>query len=170
MLDCGRIGQQRDNEDEPPQHVLVGSTEQDCEIPNRTHVGLDDATLAIDADLLDLQLGQRLSLVAPLGDQLGPDLALLVGERHRKIPCGPWLSPSRPRRQSGRSGDAEPVYGSAPDIAGKGLANPIAMLVSFAMALRYSFAMGREADLVDQAIAAALAGGLRARPGFFQCC
>jgi isocitrate/isopropylmalate dehydrogenase len=47
----------------------------------------------------------------------------------------------------------------APDIAGKGLANPIAMLVSFAMALRYSFAMGREADLVDQAIAAALAGG-----------
>src|SRR5258708_5758398 len=56
----------------------------------------------------------------------------------------------------------EPVHGSAPDIAGKGLANPIAMLASFAMALRYSFAMGREADLVDQAIAAALAAGLRA--------
>jgi 3-isopropylmalate dehydrogenase len=55
----------------------------------------------------------------------------------------------------------EPVHGSAPDIAGKGLANPIAMLASFAMALRYSFAMGREADLVDQAIAAALAAGLR---------
>jgi len=55
----------------------------------------------------------------------------------------------------------EPVHGSAPDIAGKGLANPIAMLASFAMALRYSFAMGREADLVEQAIAAALAAGLR---------
>src|SRR5262245_47344236 len=55
----------------------------------------------------------------------------------------------------------EPVHGSAPDIAGKGLANPIAMLASFAMALRYSFAMGREADLIDQAIAAALAAGLR---------
>jgi 3-isopropylmalate dehydrogenase len=55
----------------------------------------------------------------------------------------------------------EPVHGSAPDIAGKGLANPIAMLASFGMALRYSFAMGREADLVDQAIAAALAAGLR---------
>jgi 3-isopropylmalate dehydrogenase len=55
----------------------------------------------------------------------------------------------------------EPVHGSAPDIAGKGLANPIAMLASFAMALRYSFAMAREADLVDQAIAAALAAGLR---------
>src|ERR1700726_5017677 len=55
----------------------------------------------------------------------------------------------------------EPVHGSAPDIAGKGLANPIAMLASFGMALRYSFAMGREADLIDQAIAAALAKGLR---------
>jgi len=55
----------------------------------------------------------------------------------------------------------EPVHGSAPDIAGKGLANPIAMIESFAMALRYSFAMGKEADLVDRAIAAALAKGLR---------
>jgi 3-isopropylmalate dehydrogenase len=55
----------------------------------------------------------------------------------------------------------EPVHGSAPDIAGKGLANPIAMLASFGMALRYSFAMGHEADLIDQAIAAALAKGLR---------
>jgi len=55
----------------------------------------------------------------------------------------------------------EPVHGSAPDIAGKGLANPIAMITSFGMALRYSFGMGREADLIDQAIAATLAKGLR---------
>ncbi len=55
----------------------------------------------------------------------------------------------------------EPVHGSAPDIAGKGVANPIAMLASFAMALRYSFNMGKEADRIDQAIAAALARGLR---------
>ncbi len=53
----------------------------------------------------------------------------------------------------------EPVHGSAPDIAGKGLANPIAMIASFAMALRYSFAMGKEADLIDQAIAATLGTG-----------
>jgi 3-isopropylmalate dehydrogenase len=53
------------------------------------------------------------------------------------------------------------VHGSAPDIAGKGIANPIAMLASFGMALRYSFDMGKEADLIDQAIAAALAKGLR---------
>jgi 3-isopropylmalate dehydrogenase len=55
----------------------------------------------------------------------------------------------------------EPVHGSAPDIAGKGMANPIAMLASFGMALRYSFAMGKEADRLDAAIAAALAKGLR---------
>ncbi len=55
----------------------------------------------------------------------------------------------------------EPVHGSAPDIAGKGVANPIAMLASFAMALRYSFNMLKEADLIDAAIAAALAKGLR---------
>jgi 3-isopropylmalate dehydrogenase len=55
----------------------------------------------------------------------------------------------------------EPVHGSAPDIAGKGLANPIAMIASFAMALRYSFAMAEEADLIEQAIAATLAKGLR---------
>jgi 3-isopropylmalate dehydrogenase len=55
----------------------------------------------------------------------------------------------------------EPVHGSAPDIAGKGIANPIAMIASFAMALRYSFGMIKEADMIERAIAAALAKGLR---------
>src|SRR6476469_7324951 len=55
----------------------------------------------------------------------------------------------------------EPVHGSAPDIAGKGLANPIAMIASFGMALRYSFDMGAEADQIDKAIAAALEKGFR---------
>jgi isocitrate dehydrogenase (NAD+) len=55
----------------------------------------------------------------------------------------------------------EAVHGSAPDIAGKGIANPIAMIASFGMGLRYSFNMGKEADLIDKAIAAALGKGLR---------
>src|SRR6059058_2224142 len=55
----------------------------------------------------------------------------------------------------------EPVHGSAPDIAGKGIANPIAMLASYGMALRYSLNMGKEADQIDAAISAALAQGLR---------
>jgi 3-isopropylmalate dehydrogenase len=55
----------------------------------------------------------------------------------------------------------EPVHGSAPDIAGKGMANPVAMISSFVMALRYSFDMQAEADLIDKAVAAVLAKGLR---------
>jgi 3-isopropylmalate dehydrogenase len=55
----------------------------------------------------------------------------------------------------------EPVHGSAPDIAGKGAANPIAMIASFGMALRYSFNMGKQADMIDTAIANTLARGLR---------
>src|SRR5512144_320965 len=54
----------------------------------------------------------------------------------------------------------EPVHGSAPDIAGKGLANPLAMIGSFAMALRYSFGLLEAADLIDRACAAVLEDGL----------
>ena len=50
----------------------------------------------------------------------------------------------------------EPVHGSAPDIAGQGIANPLAQFLSFAMMLRYSFDQGAEADLVEAAVAAAL--------------
>jgi 3-isopropylmalate dehydrogenase len=55
----------------------------------------------------------------------------------------------------------EPVHGSAPDIAGKGIANPIAMIGSFGMALRYSFGFHAAADRLDAAIAGVLAAGLR---------
>ncbi len=55
----------------------------------------------------------------------------------------------------------EPVHGSAPDITGQGMANPIAMLQSFSMMLRYSFDRDDAADLLDSAISKVLAGGLR---------
>src|SRR6202012_1674379 len=55
----------------------------------------------------------------------------------------------------------EPVHGSAPDIAGKGLANPIAMIASFGMALRYSFGLPDEAARVENASAKVLDAGLR---------
>lgn len=55
----------------------------------------------------------------------------------------------------------EPVHGSAPDIAGEGKANPLAMLLSFAMALRYSFDLGDDADLIEQAAQAVLSSGKR---------
>jgi 3-isopropylmalate dehydrogenase len=55
----------------------------------------------------------------------------------------------------------EPVHGSAPDIAGQGKANPIACILSFAMALRYSFDDGAAADQVERAVESVLAEGLR---------
>ena len=55
----------------------------------------------------------------------------------------------------------EPVHGSAPDIAGRGIANPLAMIGSLAMALRYSLGLGGDADLIERAIAATLAAGHR---------
>jgi len=55
----------------------------------------------------------------------------------------------------------EPVHGSAPDIAGRNIANPIAMIASFAMCLRTSFAVSEPADMLEQAIADILAEGLR---------
>lgn len=57
----------------------------------------------------------------------------------------------------------EPVHGSAPDIAGKELANPLAMIGSLAMALRYSFNLGDVADRLEQAIINVLAAGIRTR-------
>ncbi|MSP48510.1 MAG: 3-isopropylmalate dehydrogenase [Alphaproteobacteria bacterium] len=55
----------------------------------------------------------------------------------------------------------EPVHGSAPDIAGKDLANPLAQMLSFSMLLRYSFDLGDDADLVESAVKDVLASGLR---------
>ena len=55
----------------------------------------------------------------------------------------------------------EPIHGSAPDIAGRGVANPMAQMLSFAMLLRYSFELDDEAALIEQACTNVLASGLR---------
>ena len=55
----------------------------------------------------------------------------------------------------------EPIHGSAPDIAGKGVANPSAQILSFAMLLRLSFGMEEDAKLIETAVERVLAGGLR---------
>jgi 3-isopropylmalate dehydrogenase len=55
----------------------------------------------------------------------------------------------------------EPIHGSAPDIAGRGIANPCGMIASTALLLRHSLNLGREADLVEQAIVAAIGAGAR---------
>jgi 3-isopropylmalate dehydrogenase len=92
------------------------------------------------------------------GDMLSDVAAMLTGSLGMLASASLGEADAKSKK---RKAMYEPVHGSAPDIAGKGVANPIAMIASFGMALRYSFGMGREADLIDQAIAAALAKGLR---------
>jgi 3-isopropylmalate dehydrogenase len=57
----------------------------------------------------------------------------------------------------------EPIHGSAPDIAGKGIANPIASILSFAMALKYSLDLDNEADALEKAVQDVLNDGLRTK-------
>jgi 3-isopropylmalate dehydrogenase len=94
------------------------------------------------------------------GDMLSDIAAMLTGS----LGMLPSASLGAPDARTGRrKAMYEPVHGSAPDIAGTGAANPIAMIASFGMALRYSFGLVAEADLLDKAIAAALETGARTR-------
>lgn len=72
------------------------------------------------------------------------------------------MLPSASLRSDG-FGMYEPIHGSAPDIAGRSIANPLATMLSAAMMLRHSFGMGAEAEAIERAVAAALAGGARTR-------
>jgi 3-isopropylmalate dehydrogenase len=92
------------------------------------------------------------------GDMLSDVAAMLTGSLGMLPSASLGETDARTKR---RKAMYEPVHGSAPDIAGKGMANPIAMLASFGMALRYSFNMAEAADQLDAAIATTLAKGLR---------
>ena len=95
------------------------------------------------------------------GDILSDEAGVLAGSL--------GMLPSASLGAPGRPGLYEPVHGAAPDIAGRGIANPIASILTVAMMLRHSLYRGREAAAIDAAVAAALAEGLRTadivRPG-----
>src|SRR5476649_1599775 len=92
------------------------------------------------------------------GDILSDVAAMLTGSLGM-LPSASLGAPDAKTQR--RKALYEPVHGSAPDIAGTGAANPVAMIASFGMALRYSFGLGDWADKVDTAISAVLASGLR---------
>lgn len=92
------------------------------------------------------------------GDMLSDIAAMLTGS----LGMLPSASLGAPDGKTGsRKALYEPVHGSAPDIAGTGAANPIAMIASFAMCLRYSFNMVAESDRLEAAIAGVLDDGIR---------
>jgi len=86
------------------------------------------------------------------GDILSDEAAMLTGSI--------GLLPSASLGADG-PGVFEPVHGSAPDIAGQGIANPLAMFLSAALMLRHGLGMEAEAAAVESAVDRALAGGLR---------
>ena len=91
------------------------------------------------------------------GDLLSDAAAMLTGS----LGMLPSASLGAPMANGRPKALYEPVHGSAPDIAGQDKANPIACILSFAMALRYSFDLGREADMVEGAVEDVLAQGYR---------
>jgi 3-isopropylmalate dehydrogenase len=91
------------------------------------------------------------------GDLLSDCAAMLTGS----LGMLPSASLGAPDSSGRRKALYEPVHGSAPDIAGKDAANPLACVLSFAMMLRYSFDMKDEAELVEKAVNNALATGVR---------
>jgi 3-isopropylmalate dehydrogenase len=91
------------------------------------------------------------------GDLLSDLAAMLTGS----LGMLPSASLGAPMANGRPKALYEPVHGSAPDIAGQGKANPIACILSFAMALRYSFDKGEEAARLEQAVEKVLADGLR---------
>jgi 3-isopropylmalate dehydrogenase len=91
------------------------------------------------------------------GDLLSDCAAMLTGS----LGMLPSASLGAPMANGRPKALYEPVHGSAPDIAGQGKANPIACILSFAMALRYSFDLGAEADMLERAVEDVLADGYR---------
>lgn len=136
------------------------------EVVTRTHAsGYGDVELEhILADALGMQIVRRpkqfdVIVVDNLfGDMLSDVASMLTGS------LGMLPSASLGAEDAatgGRKAMYEPVHGSAPDIAGQGIANPIAMVASLGMALRYSFGRADLADLVDRSISATLNEGYR---------
>lgn len=94
------------------------------------------------------------------GDILSDEASMLAGSM--------GMLPSASLAE-GKFGLYEPIHGSAPDIAGKGIANPLATILSAAMMLRSSFGLSKEAEIVEAAVEAVLNAGYRspdlAKPG-----
>ena len=91
------------------------------------------------------------------GDILSDCAAMVAGS----LGMLPSASLGPLRSDGGRHALYEPIHGSAPDIAGKGIANPLGAIMSFALCLRFSLGLAQEADRLERAVDAAIANGAR---------
>lgn len=114
-----------------------------------SHMLVDNCAmqLVMDPGQFDVILTENM-----FGDILSDEASMITGS------IGMLSSASL---NEGKFGLYEPSHGSAPDIAGKGIANPIATILSAAMMLRFSFDLDKEAEAVENAVKKVLAGGYR---------
>ena len=119
-----------------------------------THMYVDNAAMQLvrNPKQFDVMVTENM-----FGDILSDCAAMLTGS----LGMLPSASLGAADANGKRKALYEPVHGSAPDIAGKDMANPLATIMSFAMCLRYSFDMAAEADLIETAVKNVLKGGLR---------
>jgi 3-isopropylmalate dehydrogenase len=118
------------------------------------HLLVDNCAMALVAD------PRRFDTIVTentFGDILSDEAAIIAGSMGMLPSASLGAGGPRPR------GLYEPIHGTAPDIAGQGIANPLAAILSVAMLLRYSLGLDAEADRVERAVEQALAGGLRTR-------
>jgi 3-isopropylmalate dehydrogenase len=125
-----------------------------AEFPNieLEHVLVDNAAMMLVASPRHFEVIVTENM---FGDILSDEAAMLTGSI--------GMLPSASLGEPGDPGMFEPVHGSAPDIAGTGAANPLAMLLSAALMLRHGFALETEAAAIESAVDGALADGLRTR-------
>lgn len=127
---------------------VVTSVSRDYPDVRLDHILVDNCAMALVA-----RPAQFDTLVTEntFGDILSDEAAILAGSM--------GMLPSA--SLGGKAGLYEPVHGTAPDIAGKGIANPIAAILSAAMLLRYSLSMARDAERVEAAVLRVLEKGYR---------
>ncbi len=131
--------------------IKVGERHPDIEL---SHMYVDNAAMQLVRNPKQFDVVVTTNM---FGDILSDCAAMLTGS----LGMLPSASLGEPDESGNRPALYEPVHGSAPDIAGQGIANPLAMILSFSMMLRYSFDLAGEADAVDAAVEAVLAKGLR---------
>ncbi|MEM1362484.1 MAG: 3-isopropylmalate dehydrogenase [Pseudomonadota bacterium] len=131
------------------------------EVHDRDYADVDLSHMYADAGAMQLcRWPKQFDVIVTdnlFGDLLSDAAAMLTGS----LGMLPSASLGAPMENGRPRALYEPVHGSAPDIAGQGKANPIACILSFAMALRYSFDKGDEADRLEAAVEKVLADGLR---------
>ncbi len=129
----------------------IGKQYSDVEL---SHLYVDNAAMQLIKNPrgFDVVLAENL-----FGDILSDEMAMIAGS----LGMLPSASLGLKETATGRFGLFEPSGGTAPDIAGKGIANPIAQILSTAMMLRYSFGLPEAADAIERAVHAALDRDLR---------